>query len=191
MHDRRSDTRMCNTHTHTCVWILPQEFWHTTMQACTHEWEMISSEHCKMQMKIYNMYIYTYTIFTCAYVHWSNALHHTKRICMGTASSVSSSLTSSPCTAVTRVWYLAVFGSENSCFMQKMVQGSCFFYVKCVNWYFDAKKSLFFSNYWSGTEDIAPTYNTMQFNEYFTFVKNYVRNWDIGLAHDANPATPH
>lgn len=30
-----------------------------------------------------------------------------------------------PCTAVT--------SSENSCFMQKMVQGSCFFYVKCVN----------------------------------------------------------
>ena len=40
-----------------------------------------------------------------------------------------------PCTAVT--------SSENSCFMQKMAQGSCFFYVKCVNWYFDAK-SLFF-----------------------------------------------
>lgn len=107
------------------------------MQACTHEWEMISSEHCKMQMKIYTVIcIYIYYIYMCictlvkCIASYQRDMHGDRiigvivtdifinqgislRFIFFQQSAVKS------CTAVTRVWYLAVFGSENSCFMQK------------------------------------------------------------------------
>jgi hypothetical protein len=50
-----------------------------------------------------------------------------------------------------------------------------------------ANISLFWKSLQITAEDVAPTYNTIQINEYFIFVKAYVQTSDIGLDQSDSP----